>query len=231
MLVLTVGLILAIDFGCLAQADDQQEGKAGSTSDKKVTWMSLFDGKSLTGWKSTQFGGEGEVFVEDGKINLEFGSSMTGITYTGNVPRVNYEISLEAMRTDGIDFFCGLTFPVEKSYCSFIVGGWAGSVVGLSSIDGKDASENDTTRFMNFKTGKWYSIRVRVTKDRIATWIDNAKVVDQDIRGRKISTRNEVNLSTPLGIAAWESKAALRNIRIRTLDSQLKLENRAGKGD
>jgi len=187
-------------------------------------WTPLFDGQTLESWKKTNFGGEGEVQVSDGEIQLDFGSSMSGITYTGSLPTTDYEIQLEARRVDGIDFFCGLTFPVEDSFCSFIVGGWAGSVVGLSSIDGKDASENDTTRYMSFETGRWYQVRVRVTGRRIQAWIDGRRVVDQKIVGRTISTRNEVDLSKPLGISTWETRAALRNIQVRQLRS------RAGRG-
>ena len=180
-------------------------------------WTPLFDGKTLDQWKKTNFGGEGEVQINDGQIQLDFGSSMSGITYTGSLPTTDYEVQLEAKRVDGIDFFCGLTFPVQDSFCSFIVGGWAGAVVGLSSIDGKDASENKTTRYMNFDTDRWYEIRVRVTARRIQAWIDGKRVVDQNIVGRDISTRNEVDLSQPLGISTWETRAALRNIQIRQL--------------
>ena len=76
---------------------------------------------------------------------LDFGSSMTGVTYQGkDLPRTDYEIRLEAQRIDGTDFFCGLTFPVHDAHLSLIVGGWGGSLVGLSSLDGKDASRNET---------------------------------------------------------------------------------------
>ena len=160
---------------------------------------------------------------------MDFGSSMSGITYTGSLPTIDYEIQLEAQRVDGIDFFCGLTFPVEDSFCSFIVGGWAGSVVGLSSIDGNDASENDTTRYMSFETGRWYQIRIRVTGRRIQAWIDGKRVVDQNIVGRTISTRNEVDLSQPMGISTWETRAALRNIQIRQLRSRSGRETAPGE--
>jgi hypothetical protein len=118
---------------------------------------------------------------------------------------------------DGSDFFCGLTFPVAESHCSLVVGGWAGAVVGLSSIDGRDASENSTTQYRKFDEGKWYRIRVRVTADRIRCWIDDERVIDQALRGRRISTRPEVDPSKPLGIAAWQTKAALRGIEFRQL--------------
>jgi hypothetical protein len=180
-------------------------------------WTSLFDGKGLGDWKSSNFGGEGTVAVEDKRILLNLGDSLTGIAYTQAFPKLDYEIRLEAMRVDGIDFFCGLTFPVAESHCSLIVGGWAGAVVGLSSIDGRDASENATTQYRKFDEGKWYRIRVRVTADRIRCWIDDEQLIDQDLRGRRISTRAEVDLSKPLGIAAWQTKAALRGMEFRRL--------------
>ena len=106
----------------------------------KDAW-DLFDGKTLNGWLETDFAGKGEVKVEDGKLFLGSGF-MTGVTYTNPVLRMNYEITLETMRLDGADFFCGLTFPVGEKPCSHIVGGWGGGVVGLSNIDGEDAANN-----------------------------------------------------------------------------------------
>jgi hypothetical protein len=128
---------------------------------------------------------------------------------------VNYEIELQAMRLAGGDFFCGLTFPVPASHCSFIVGGWAGTVVGLSSINGMDASENSTTVRRRFENDRWYTIRVGVTESHIQAWIDDESVVDVDTTGKRISVRAEVLDSRPLGIASWRTKAALRNIRMR----------------
>src|SRR5438477_3634761 len=87
-------------------------------------WQTLFDGKSLHGWKVTEFAGRGEVNVENGRLQLHSGVMLTGVSYTNDLPRIDYEVSLEAMKVDGSDFFCGLTFPVEASFCSLIVGGW-----------------------------------------------------------------------------------------------------------
>jgi hypothetical protein len=191
-----------------------QTAAAGSP---KGEWQSLFDGKTLKGWAVTDFAGHGEVKIEDGAIILGQGF-MTGITRTNPlIAEMNYEIALDAMRVDGSDFFCGLTFPVAKDPCSFIVGGWGGGVVGLSSLDGEDAANNETTKVRAFEPGKWYAIRVRVEPTRIQAWIDDEKNVDVVTTDRKISIRIEVEPSRPLGIASWSTTAALKNIRMRKL--------------
>lgn len=188
------------------------------TATTNVAAKSLFDGKTLTGWKVTDFAGHGEVLVKDGTIVLETGQ-MTGITWTNGseLPTMNYEISLDAMRVEGSDFFCGLTFPVGKDPCSLIVGGWGGGVVGLSSIDSQDAANNETTKYVTFKSGRWYAIRLRVTPGKIETWIDEDKVIDVSTEGHTLSIRLEVEESKPLGIASWSTTAALRNIKVRKL--------------
>jgi hypothetical protein len=195
------------------------QAKTGKVSGGEEKLISLFDGKSLGSWKSTNFGGEGKVSVKNGQIIIEMGSNISGITWNGAaLPKINYEISLEAMKLQGDDFFCGLTFPVGDDPCSLIVGGWGGSVVGLSSINGMDASENETTQIMNFAQNQWYRIRLRVTPGKIEAWINDKSVVDLATKGKRISIRPEVELSRPLGIANWLTEAALRNISLRKLD-------------
>ena len=180
--------------------------------------VSLFDGKGLGQWKVTNFGGEGEVAVKEGAIRMEMGSDLTGITWSGEVVRMDYEIELEAMRVRGHDFFCGLTFPVRDSSCSLIAGGWGGQVVGLSTLDHRDASENETTSVMDFEMGQWYRIRVRVTEDNIKAWIDEDQVVDVETTGKVIDVRSEMDLSKPLGIACWQTSSAVRNMVVRRID-------------
>jgi hypothetical protein len=178
----------------------------------------LFDGKTLNGWIASDFAGRGAVTVSNGQINIGLGH-MTGITLalTNELPRMNYEISLDAMRTEGSDFFCALTFPVGKQDCSFIVGGWGGGTVGLSSINSEDASQNETTQFKNFVNGKWHHIRVRVETGKIQAWIDEERVVNFDIEDKRLSIRFEVEPSLPLGISTWNTAAAYKNIQFKRL--------------
>lgn len=179
-------------------------------------WQTLFDGRTLDGWKVINYAGHGEVKVEEGAIRLGSGIMLTGVTYTNTLPKVDYEVEFEAQRLDGYDFFCGFTFPVRDSFCTLIVGGWGGGLVGLSSIDNYDASENETTQFMRFERERWYKIRVRVSEPKIEAWIDNDKIIDLSIIDRKVSLRSgEIESSVPFGISSWQTSAALRNLRIR----------------
>jgi hypothetical protein len=176
----------------------------------------LFDGKTLQGWGITDFSGAGKVTASNGQINLGDGY-MTGVHWTGAVPKMNYEVSLEAKRVSGSDFFCGLTFPIGEEFASFIVGGWGGGTVGISSVDSEDASQNETSSQMNFTNDKWYRIRVRVTPTHLQAWIDDEQVVKLETKERRFSIRLEVEASKPLGVATWNTAAALRNIKLTTL--------------
>ena len=222
MLYANTAILLAgiVSWSCAADKPGSEKTVLKTVTDPATSTepavKNLFDGKTLAGWKVTDFAGHGEVTVKDGTVVLETGQ-MTGITWTNDLPRMNYELSLEAMRVEGSDFFCGLTFPVGKDPCSLIVGGWGGGVVGLSSLDSQDASSNETTKYVTFKNGRWYAIRLRVTPGKIEAWIDADKVVDVATENRTISIRLEVEESKPLGIASWSTTAALRNLKLRKL--------------
>ncbi len=202
-----------------ARASDRSAPSGGE-------WQNLFDGTSLAGWAESGFEAEGAVGVVNpfrdgrGAIMLEKGTTLSGVTWTrgASLPRTNYEITLEAMRLEGGDFFCGLTFPVGRSACSFIVGGWGGTVVGLSNIDRADASGNETSREMEFVDNRWYRIRLRVTDDKIEAWIDDRQMVDLAMKGRVISLRpGDIQKSQPLGLATYMTRAAIRDVRLRRL--------------
>jgi hypothetical protein len=176
------------------------------------------DGKPCKGWEITNFGPQGPVYVSGTDIILGMGEGCTGITWKGHFPSANYEVSLDAKRIEGNDFFCGMTFPAGKDPCTLIVGGWGGTTVGLSNIDGLDASDNSTRTLMRFDKNKWYNIRLSVTDTEIVAWIDSIKVVDYNTANRKLSIRPEVELSKPFGIASWNTTAALRNIKVKSIE-------------
>ena len=203
--------------GSLENTDkDVSQKEAPKTNKEKEAknkhWKPLKDS-----WVVSQFGGDGPVEIKDKLITMGLGDPLTGIRWEGELPKENYEVELEARRREGFDFFCALTFPVGKKHVSFILGGWGGGVVGISSVDGFDASENQTTSFRNFDTDRWYKVRARVDANQIQCWIDDKAAAEQLRKGHEFDIRFEMDQCVPLGVAAFQCKSEIRNLRIRNL--------------
>lgn len=187
---------------------------------KEAEWVSLFDGKSLGDWEvvaKEDFEMHGPVEVKDGMLVLKTGMPFTGIVRKGDFPTENYEIELEAMRVRGIDIFCGLTFPVGGEHVTLVLGGWGDSVVGLSSVDGMNASENQYVIIRGFENKKWYPLRVRVTGEKILAWLEGKQILDVPWAKHKFTVYPQLEIIRPLGFFSWDTEAALRNIRYRKL--------------
>ncbi len=237
--------LLAASAISLAAARASDDEKPAAEVEKKVAKdakddekagpkpRSLFDGKALGDWKESGFPSQGRVEVKDKQIVIGFGEGCSGVTYKGKFPTTNYELTLDAIRVDGSDFFCGLTFPVKPAAdhprrdievkdevwpCTLVIGGWGGGVVGLSSVDGNDASENSTSQYKVLESGKWYKVRLRVTERKIEAWLDKEKVIDFTIGDQKLSVRIEVEESKPLGIATWRTTGAVKNLEVVAVD-------------
>jgi outer membrane protein assembly factor BamB len=194
--------------------------KGGPPAPAAPARISLFDGKTLEGWKiatDDDFALHGKVEVVDGAVVLPRGDAQTGIAWTGPFPREDYEVSMDAARRDGGDFFCGITFPVGDSPCTLIVGGWGGMVVGLSNVDGNAASENMTTTAMKFEENRWYNVRLRVTRESIEAWIDGKQVIDLEREGHKFTIWSQQEPVLPFGIATWHTGGALKNLFLKKL--------------
>lgn len=193
-------------------------GQVAPTSE----WVSLFDGRTLSGWKEAPYTNRGPVQVRDGILVLGKGRT-TGIALTREFPASGYELRFEAARLEGKDFFAGVTFPVRDSFCFWVNGGWAstvaGSVVGLSNLEGNDASENDTSTVREFVQGRWYAFRLAVTASRIQAWIDDDLVIDVDYTRRKVELQfDETDLGKPLGFSSYGGTVAgVRKIAYRRL--------------
>ena len=210
IVVLSLGLLAAH-----ASADDAKNAKEPKDAG---AWRDLFNGKDLTGWRQTGFGGDPETTVEDGKIVIPQGERLSGITYTGkDLPQTNYEVELEARRVQGNDFFVGLTVPVGDSHASLILGGWGGAVCGISSLDGEDANDNETRKTLRFKRGQWYKVRLRIEPERIQAWLDDQPLVDVSTKGRKVGIRDEVGPSKPFGLSTFATMAEIKSVRIREI--------------
>ncbi len=195
-----------------------QESTSLETSKNSEGWVDLIKPGSLDGWTKTNFGGEGAVQCDkDGVIHLAVGEPMTGITFEGEFPKDNFEVRWKARRMQGSDFLVGLTFPMQDTHCSWIAGGWGGSLVGLSSINSSDASENETTEFFTFKNEQWYSFWIRVDAERITATIDDKQVINVPRADRRFSIRGEMRDSRPFGYAVFRSSVEIKDFQYRVI--------------
>ncbi len=187
----------------------------------KTEWV-LFDGKSMANWEAVDMGGSGEVTVEGGQMVINQGESLSGVVYkkVEELPLTNYEITVQAKRLQGVDFFCGLTFPIGdvKKCATLVCGGWGGSVTGISSIDDLDAANNATGTYQRYEDDKWYTIRLRVTPENLSVWVDEKQVVDQDIKGRKVALRQgPIDAYAPLSLTTYNTMAAIKSVRFKVI--------------
>jgi hypothetical protein len=180
-------------------------------------------GEPLTGvrWKGAFEGGEDAESKETESKEIESkekGDSQTpSAEAIGALPRDNYEIRWECRRDKGFDFLCAFTFPIADQYASFVMGGWGGGITGISSIDGRDASDNDTTMFKAFDNEQWYKARVRVESEKITVWVDDVKLFAHPRAGFEFDIRFEMDPCTPLGIANFQCQSTVRNVQLRRL--------------
>lgn len=171
-------------------------------------------------WVAIEGAADLEWDDESRVMRIAVGTDLNGVRWTGPLPAVPYAVELEARRMSGSDFFCGLTFPVRSGSESvtLIVGGWGGNLVGISSIDGLDASENSTCSRYEFEDHRWYRIRVEVGEERLQAWIDDRQVLDAHTEEQKLSLREgPIEECAPLGLATWLTSAELRGLRWRNI--------------
>lgn len=180
-------------------------------------WQPLRCGDPGTGWRPSEFGGDGPISFGDDTLELGMGNPLTGVTCTGPIPSGAYELEFEAARRLGNDFFCGLTFPVGDQHLSMILGGWGGSVCGFSSLDGLDAARNGTRALRHFPRDAFVRIRLTVTPTEVVAFVDGERLCACDPSRQRLSLRPEVALSRPFGVAAFSTAASLRGMRWRPL--------------
>jgi hypothetical protein len=171
-------------------------------------------------WTPIEGAADVEWDAESRVMRIGIGTDLNGLRWTGALPTVPYVVELEARRMSGSDFFCGLTFPVRtgNEHVSLILGGWGGNLVGISSIDGMDASENSTASQQEFEDQRWYRVRVEVRQEHLQAWIDDQQIVDAHTEEQKLSLRpGPIEDCAPFGLATWQTKAEIRGVRHRKL--------------
>ncbi len=143
-------------------------------------WTSLFDGKTLKGWKES--GGEGSFFVEDGKLVAK-GKPMGHLFYVGDVNSgafKDFELKLEVMTktnsNSGVYFHTRYQeqgWPQSGFECQVNAthGDWRKSGGLYSVVDVKDVAPHKDNEWWNYHiTVKGKTVTIRVNGKQTAEW-------------------------------------------------------------
>jgi hypothetical protein len=185
----------------------------------------LFNGRDLSGWKVADLWGSGKIeALSNGVVSCGIGKPMTCVAYTNSFPTMSYEVKMEAMRKEGSDFFVAMTIPVESNACTVVIGGWGGSLCGISSINFMDAAENQHSEAVNLKNDVWYTLRVRVTPGVLEVFLNDtlytAKVEFQNSTVFSLRAGSDIDKTLPFGLATYETHALWRNLTVTTIEKK-----------
>ena len=196
-------------------------------------WTTLFDGKSLDGWKASRH--DTQFALADGVI---FGASSSQTQFLHTVEEYgDFELELEVKLHDtelnsGIQFRTQLTRTNDAGTARPSI---HGPQVDLGKSPGRSGhifnqgngawitSQEDLTRNELMVNGEWNKLRVLAVGPRIQTWINGKQVADV--------TDAEAYAKYPLGVIALQvhgvkkspEKArhvSFRSIRVRKLRSE-----------
>ncbi len=194
--------------------------QAQDVNTAKVKEKSLFDG-TLKNWSKVtkyDFDSAPDPKVVNGAIQLPAGNPGSGIKYNGRFPKINYELTYQARRVDGNDFFGLAVIPYKDKCFGFVLGGWGGSLCGFSCLDGFSADENSSTFTYDFKNNVWYDVKLVITEKELVVYINGEKLSTVDMEDRTVSNRMEVEPIEPFGFATWYTTGEIRNIVIRKVE-------------
>jgi len=210
-------LVLAL--GCCSGKKETEKAKTEAPS----RWE-LFSPALIEKWQEAKMIKGGGMHREADGFTLKAGEPMTGIVFpswfTDGLPATDYAITYEARRVGGSDFFGSVTFPVrdEKTFVTFVMGGWGGAQVGISSIDGYDAASNTTGSSQHFIDGQWYRVRIEVRTHEIQVWLDNKVIVRANTTGRSLGLRvGEIKSCVPFGFATYQTEGQVRGCVVEKL--------------
>tara|TARA_R110002096_G_scaffold102753_9_gene226914 strand:+ start:508 stop:1068 length:561 start_codon:yes stop_codon:yes gene_type:complete len=172
-----------------------------NTSAEDNPWISLFDGKSLTGWQATS---EANWRVEDGAIVVDAGKK--GFLLHEDA-YFNYELQIDFKAAPGTN--SGVFLSTQPSPKKLTEDCYelniappdnpfpTGSLVARKKVEGVGESE------------EWRTYQIRVEGAHVAVSLAGEQILDY--QGEAPSTGNRI------GLQLNEGRVAFRNIRIRRL--------------
>jgi len=138
---------------------------------------------------------KGKVAVRGGRLVLGPGGPYTGVAWTGEPPRTDYELTIAARASGGHDF-CNVTFPVGKAFCTLRPRAW-GIALAPDSL---------------------HKLRLRVAAGRVQAWLDDKLVTDVPRSKAQTALPLAFDAMKPLGVhASLGTRLAISSIELTRL--------------
>src|ERR1039457_7551091 len=151
-------------------------GAHAFAQDSSVPWLSLFDGKSLNGWKASEH--EGTFTVVDGQIQVH--GSRSHLFYTGpshGADFKNFEFSADVMTRPGAN--SGIYFHTAFQPIGFPAAGFEVQVANTFKVDNKKtgslyAVRNVYKQIVN--DNEWFTMNIQVRGKQVQIRLNNMLV-------------------------------------------------------
>jgi hypothetical protein len=201
---------LVLFVACTSQKQNASDG-----------WISLFDGKTLNGWKVGE--NSSSFSVEDGSIVAN--GDVAHLFYDGDVQQHdfrNFEFSAEVMTTPGSN--AGIYFHTEFQESSWPQKGYEVQV-NNSHTDWRRTGSLyaiDDVKEVFVKDNEWYTESITVKGKNVVVKINDKKVVDytepENVK-REAAEAGRVLSSGTFALQAHDpkSKVYFRNIKVREI--------------
>jgi hypothetical protein len=189
-------------------------------SDKAGQWITLFDGKTLSGWKASEEPGSFEV--EDGTIvaNVK-GDKRSHLFYETDKPFKDFEFEAEVKTMPGSN--SGIYFQTQYQQSDWPSKGFEAQVNNSFPPDPRRTGSlygiNDVAK-PPVKDNEWFKYNIKVEGKHIVIKLDDQTVVDytepdqpKPTGGRKIDEGTFALQSHP-----DSSKVYYRNLKVRRLN-------------
>lgn len=196
-------------------------------AEEKDGWVSLFDGKTLSGWE--QKNGTATYRVENGTIigKTSEGSPNSFLCSTKEYGdfELTFEVKVDDALNSGVqvrsaskpDFNNGRVHGPQVEIATNGTAGFIyGEALGTNWLS-DEAQRNDPKKQAAFKKGEWNKYRVKAQGQSIKTWINDvpvADLVDEKTNMRKGFIGLQVH-GIPKGAGPYEVR--WRNLKIKEL--------------
>ncbi|MFH1919413.1 MAG: DUF1080 domain-containing protein [Planctomycetota bacterium] len=208
-LALVLGLSVFLSFTSMSVAEEPR-------------WISLFDGKSLDGWKES--GGKGSFYVEDGKI-VANGKPMGHLFYVGKMENPSFkdfEFKAEVMTTPGSN--SGIYFHSKYQEQGWPKAGFESQVNATQGDRRKTGGLyglKDVMDVAPHKDNEWFEYHIIVKGESVAIRI-NGKTTTEWTQPESFRSRPDGSRKIGQGTFAFQahdpnSKVYFKNVRVKPL--------------